>query len=231
MQNTRAPRNFLSRERVVSGAVDLADAQGIEALTMRSLAAHLQVKPMSLYRHVANKDQLLDAMVEHLYAGMERPDPARPDWRGELRRRSSSVRSTLVRHPWSLGLLESRSGPARPSAFQHADAVLETLLGAGFDPLLASRAFVALDSFVYGFAVLELTMPSTDPHAGHAAELAPVMEQYPSMLVTSRAVAADPDYAFAAEFDAGLDLVLVGIERWRDTAAPARPGAGAPAPR
>lgn len=203
----------------MSGAVDLADAHGIEALTMRSLAVHLQAKPMSLYRHVAGKDELLDAMVERLYAGMERPDPGRPDWRAELRRRSASVRSTLVAHPWALGLLESRSGPARPATFAHTEAVLATLLAAGFPPLLASRAFVALDSFVYGFAVQEVTMPSTDPHAEHSVELAPVMEQYPSMLATSRAVAADPDYSFAAEFDAGLDLVLDGIDHWRDAEA------------
>lgn len=211
----RAPRNSLSRARVVSGAVDLADAHGVDSLTMRSLAAGLQVKPMSLYRHVAGKDELLDAMVELLYSQMERPDPARPDWRAELRRRSASVRAVLVSHPWALGLLETRTGPDRPATFEHAEAVLATLLAAGFTPLLASRAFVALDSFVYGFALQEVTMPSTDPHSGQAAELARAMEQYPSMLATMTAVTADPHYDFAAEFDAGLDLVLDGIERWR----------------
>jgi AcrR family transcriptional regulator len=215
VEKTRAPRNSLSRERVVAGAVALVDAQGLEALTMRSLATELQAKPMSLYRHVAGKEELLDAMVERLYAGMDRPDPNAPDWRAELRRRSSSVRSTLVAHPWALGLLESRTGPSRPATFEHAESVLATLLTAGFSPLLASRAFVALDSFVYGFALQEVTMPSTDPHGDHASVLAPAMEQYPSMLATAVAVADDPEYDFGAEFDAGLDLVLDGIDRWR----------------
>ena len=211
----RAPRNSLSRDRVVGAAVEVADVAGLDAVTMRTLAAALQAKPMSLYRHVAGKEELLDAMVEHLYAAMERPDPTAPDWRAELRRRSASVRSTLVAHPWALGLLESRTGPARPFAFEHAEAVLATLLAAGFAPLLASRAFVTLDSFVYGFALQEVTMSSTDPHGDHSAELAPAMEQYPSMLATAEAVAGEPGYAFVDEFDAGLDLVLDGVDRWR----------------
>lgn len=211
----RAPRNSLSRDRVVAGAVALADAEGLDALTMRSLATWLGVRPMSLYRHVDAKDELLDAMVEQLFYEMERPVPDRPDWRAELRRRSASVRATLVRHPWALGVLESRTGPSRPFTFEHAEAVLATLLAAGLTPRLASRAFVALDSVVYGFAVQEITMPSTDPHAEHSAELAPAMEPYPSMLAAAEAVAAEPGYDFGAEFDACLDLVLDGIERWR----------------
>ena len=211
----RAPRHSLSRDRVVAAAVDLADAEGLDALTMRSLAAHLRVKPMSLYRHVTAKDELLDAMVELLFSRMERPDPSRPDWRAELRRRSASVRATLVAHPWALGLLESRTGPARPSAFAHSEAVLATLLAAGFPARLAARAFVALDSVVYGFALQEVTMAGTDPHTEEAARLVPAMEQYPSMLVTREAVAAEPGYELAIEFDACLELVLDGIHRWR----------------
>lgn len=211
----RAPRNSLSRERVVTGAVELADAHGLDALTMRSLAADLGVRPMSLYRHVADKGELLDAMVEHLYAAMVRPDPAAPDWRDQLRRRSASVRSTLVAHPWALGLLESRTGPDRPSTFEHAEAVLATLLHAGFPPRLAARAFVALDSVVYGFAVQEITMPSTDPHRDPVPDAEGGVEGRPSLLAVRDAVVAEPGYDLAAEFDACLDLVLDGIERWR----------------
>jgi AcrR family transcriptional regulator len=200
---------------VVAAAVDLADARGLEALTMRALASHLEVKPMSLYRHVAGKDELLDALVEQLYAEMERPDPSGDDWMAELRRRSASVRSVLVRHPWALAVLETRTGPDRPFTFDHAEAVLATLLAAGFEPVVASRAFLLLDAFVYGFAVQEITMPSTDPHAGNAAELAEALGRYPSMAAVMAAVVADPGYDFAAEFDACLDLVLDGLERWR----------------
>jgi AcrR family transcriptional regulator len=201
---------------VVAAAVDLVDADGLEALTMRALAGRLEVKPMSLYRHVASKDELLDALVERLYSEMERPDPSRNDWRAELRRRSASVRSVLVRHPWSLALLETRAGPDRPFTFEHAEAVLATLLAAGFEPVLASRAFVVIDAFVYGFAVQEVSMPSTDPHSEGTAELAEALGRYPSMAAVMTAVTADPDYDFLAEFDPCLDLVLDGVERWRD---------------
>ncbi len=183
---------------------------------MRALAGHLEVKPMSLYRHVASKDELFDALVERLYSQMERPDPSGEDWRAELGRRSASLRSVLVRHPWSLALLETRMGPDRPFTFDLAEAVLGTLLAAGFEPVLASRAFVLLDSFVYGFAVQEMTMVSTDPHSESAADLAEALGQYPSMAAVMAAVVADPDYDFMAEFDPCLDLVLDGIERWRD---------------
>lgn len=220
-RSTRAPRNSLSRERVVGAAFELADAEGLDALTIRAVASRLEATPMSLYRHVANKDDLLDALVERMYAEFETPDPRRPDWRTELRRRASSVREVLVRHPWSVALIETRAGPDRPVTFAHADAVLATLISAGCSPRLASRAFVVLDSYVYGFAVQQITMPTTEP--GDVEEdLVAAMQQYPSMLAAMDAVLADPEYDFIAEFDAGLDLVLDGIDRWRQ-----RPSASA----
>lgn len=155
---------------------------------------------------------------------MVRPDPTSAEWREELRRRSASVRSTLVGHPWSLGLLETRTGPDRPYTFAHSEAVLGTLLRAGFSPRLASRAFVAVDSVVYGFVVQEITMPTTDPHAESLAEYARALDRYPSMLAAMDAVIAEPRYEFGAEFDACLDLVLDGIERWRDGVGPPRHG-------
>lgn len=217
MTPPRAPRNTLSRERVIAAAIDFADTRGLGALTMRALAGRLQVGPMSLYRHVAGKDALLDALVERLFSEMELPDPSAGDWRTELRRRSASMRSVLTRHPWSLALLETRTGPDRPFAFAHAEAVLGALLSAGFEPVLAARAFVLLDSFVYGFAVQEITMTSTDPRSETASELARALERYPNMAAVMAAVVADPAYDFGAEFEACLDLVLDGIARWRTT--------------
>ena len=108
---------------MVEAAFELADADGLDALTVRAVATRLDAKPMSLYRHVANKDELLDALVERMYAEFETPDPQLPDWRAELRHRASSVREVLVRHPWSIALIEtapartglSRSPTPRPS--------------------------------------------------------------------------------------------------------------------
>lgn len=216
---TRASRNSLSRTRVVQAAFELADAEGLDALTIRAVAARVGAGPMSLYRHVANKDELLDALVERMYAEFQAPDPQRPDWRAELRRRANSVREVLVRHPWSIALIETRTGPDRPFTFAHTEAVLATLISAGCSPRVASRAFVVLDSYVYGFAVQEITMPSTEPGAGVADGVVAAMQQYPSLIAVMGAVMTDADYDFVAEFDAGLDLVLDGIERWRGASA------------
>ena len=199
---------------MVQAAFELADAEGLDALTIRAVASRLGATPMSLYRHVSNKDDLLDALVERMYGEFESPDPRRPDWRAELRRRASSVRAVLVRHPWSVALIETRAGPDRPVTFAHAEAVLATLIAAGCSPRLASRAFVVLDSYVYGFAMQQITMPTTEP-GDVEADLVAAMQQYPSMLAAMDAVVADPEYDFIAEFDAGLDLVLDGIDRWR----------------
>lgn len=212
---SRAPRNSLSRDRVVEAAFELADADGLDALTIRAVAARLEVKPMSLYRHVASKDELLDALVERMYAELETPDPRQPDWRAELGRRARSVREVLVRHPWAIALIETRTGPDRPFTFAHAEAVLATLISAGCSPRLASRAFVVLDSYAYGFAVQEVTMPSTVPGEAITDDVVAAMQPYPSLVAVMGAVVAAADYDFVGEFEAGLELVLDGIDRWR----------------
>src|SRR4030095_4264743 len=103
----RAP---LSRERVLRGAVAIADEDGIAALTMRSLAQELGVKPMALYYHVANKAQILDGIVDLVFSEIELPRPG-GDWRAEIIRRSDSARQVLTRHSWAIGLMESRKNP------------------------------------------------------------------------------------------------------------------------
>jgi AcrR family transcriptional regulator len=200
---------------VVEAAFELADAGGLDGLTVRAVAARLEVKPMSLYRHVASKDELLDALVERMYTEFETPDPRQPDWRAELGRRASSVREVLVRHPWAIALIETRTGPDRPFTFAHAEAVLATLISAGCSPRLASRAFVVLDSYAYGFAVQEVTMPSTVPGEAITDEFVVAMQPYPSLVAVMGTVMAEADYDFVGEFEAGLELVLDGIDRWR----------------
>ncbi|MDO9497657.1 MAG: TetR/AcrR family transcriptional regulator [Nocardioides sp.] len=217
----RAPRNTLSRARVIAAAMELADADGVAALTIRALAARLEVRPMSLYHYVATKEELLDALVEQVYAEMERPDPTAGDWRAELVRRGESVRALLLRHPWALWLLETRTAPERPAALGHAEAVLATLLAGGCPPEVAVRAHVLLDSYVYGFVLQELTMASTDPHSDNSGELAVSLEAgpYPSLRAAMSAVRADDDYVFADAFAPGLEVVLDGVERWTASAA------------
>jgi len=216
---TAVRRGSLSRAAVVQAALDLADAEGLEAVTMRAIAQRLGCKPMSLYRHVADKDALLDALVESIFAEYELPDPTQRAWREELARRAGSVRRVLVRHPWALALLETRAGPDRPVTFAHAEAVLATLVEAGCSPRTAATAFVMLDSYVYGFALQQITLPSTEPEVTATDEVVQALQEYPTMLAVMEAVAGDPDYEFSQEFDVGLEVVLDGIERWRDADA------------
>lgn len=221
---SRAPRErarargSLTKQAVIDAAYEIADAQGIDAVTMRAVATRLATKPMSLYRHISNKDELLDALIERIYGQFELPDPEQPDWRSQLRRRATSVRHVLVAHPWALSLIETRSGPQRPVTFTHAEAVLATLVGAGCSPRIAAQSFVILDSFVYGFALQEITMATTEPANPATPNLQAALEPYPTMTSVMEAVQQVPDYDFGDEFDAGLKLVLDGIDQLRSAA-------------
>src|SRR5687767_1355555 len=109
-EDTREERPRLSRERVLWGAVAVADAGGIDGLTIRSLAQSLGVKPMSVYYYVANKDEILDGIVDLVFSEIELPEVG-GDWRAEMRRRAHSARRALRAHPWAIGLMESRTSP------------------------------------------------------------------------------------------------------------------------
>ncbi len=205
----RAP---LSRERVLAGAVAVADAGGIAGLTIRSLAQELGVKPMSVYHHVANKDEILDGIVDIVFSEFELPS-ADGDWRAELSRRAHSARRVLRGHPWAIGLLETRTSPG-PATLRHHDAVLGTLRAAGFTVELTAHAYALMDSYVYGFALQEATLPFNDQSVAEVA--APMMElfesgDYPHMLELITEHAMKPGYDFADEFDFGLELVLDGL--------------------
>src|SRR4051812_22474259 len=165
-------RTPLTRERVLGCAVAIADEQGLGALTMRSLAQALAVKPMSLYHHVANKEAILDGIVDVVFAEMELPT-AGVDWRAELTRRAASARAVLRRHPWAVALMESRATPG-PATLRHHEAVLATLRAAGFSVEMTGHAYALLDAFVYGFAVQEAALPitGTDDAAEVAAAIA-----------------------------------------------------------
>ena len=202
----------LTRARVITAAVAHADANGTDGLTMRSLAGGLGVAPMALYRHVANRDDLLDGMVDVVFGEIELPDPAQA-WAVAMRSRAVSARAVLARHRWAIPLLESRSNPG-PANLRHHDAVLAVLLGQGFTSATATRAFNLLDSYIYGFVLQETTLPFSD-----ADELAAVgeamieqmpVDEYPHLArVAGELLAARFDYG--AEFEPGLDLIIDGI--------------------
>ena len=147
----RSPREPLSRERALAVATALADAEGIQSLTMRRLAAELGVEAMSLYHHVASKDALLDGLADWVFAQITTPTIGAP-WRGEMEARAHSARAVLAAHPWGLGLLESRRS-AGPATFGHHDAVLGCLRTDGFTVAIAAHAFSVLDAYTYGFVL------------------------------------------------------------------------------
>jgi AcrR family transcriptional regulator len=220
-----AARAPLSRERVLAAAIALADAGGIEALTMRRLGQELGVEAMSLYRHVANKDDLLDGMVDVVFGEIELPT-AGTDWRTGMRDRAISVRAALTRHPWATPLMQSRSTPG-PATLRHHDTVIGTLRSAGFPIALVAHAFSALDSYIYGFALQQRSLPFETEE--ETAELATAImarfpaDQYPHFVELTVEHVLQPGYDYGEEFALGLDLILDGLER----ALPARSDDGA----
>ncbi len=213
----------LTRRQVLLAAVELADRDGLASLSMRSLARHVGVEAMSLYHHIANKEALLDGMVDIVFSEIHLPRNDR-DWADEMRRRSNSGREALTRHRWAIGLMDSRSAPG-PDTLRHHDAVLGCLRAGGFPVRLAAHAFAVLDAFLYGFMVQELSLPlptGTDI-AGLADQILASMpaDSLPHLAELTREVVLQPGYAFGDEFGFGLELVLDGLAR--RLAEPAEP--------
>ncbi len=207
-------RTRLSRERVLAAAVAFADERGIESLTMRKLGEALGVEAMSLYNHVANKDELLDGMVDIVFSEVGLPS-GEVDWKTAMRRRAVSARQVLSRHRWAIGLMESRTSPG-PATLRHHDAVIGCLRGAGFSVAMAAHAFSLLDSYVYGFALQEATLPFDT--AEQTAEVAEMIlsglqpDQYPHLTELAVEHVLKPGYDYGNEFEFGLDLILDGLE-------------------
>ena len=201
---------------MLSAAVALADDGGLEAFSMRALAQELGVVPMALYKHVANKDALLDGMVDIVFGEIELP-PQDLDWRSAMRRRAISTHEALRRHTWAIGMMESRHpGPAN---LRNHNAVMGCLREAGFSFEMAIHAYSAQDAYIYGFALQERDLGFETPQsAGEAAERRArtigALEDYPHL---AEVVAKLPDsgYDTTVEFAWGLDLILDGLERLR----------------
>jgi AcrR family transcriptional regulator len=205
----------LNRERVLRAALELADRNGIESLTMRRLGEAVGVEAMSLYNHVANKVDLLDGLIDLVFGEIELPS-TEGSWKVAMRRRGISTRTVLSAHPWAVGLMESRTSPG-PATLRHHDAVLGSLLSAGFTLELAAHAYSVLDSYIYGFALQERGLPFDTPE--EAAELAQVMveqfpaDEYPHLARFTFGHVLQPGYDYGREYEYGLDLVLDGLDR------------------
>jgi len=210
-----ARRTPLSRERVLRAAVELADKGGLDSLSMRKLAQELGVEAMSLYRHVRNKGDIVDGMVDFVFAEIGLPERG-VDWKTAMRRRAISARDVLARHPWAIGLMESRRTPG-PATLQHHDAVLGGLRRAGFSIALVAHAYSALDSYIYGFALQQASLPFKTP--AETVEVADTIfrqfpiDAYPHLTELTIQHVLQPGYDYADEFEFGLELILDGLER------------------
>jgi AcrR family transcriptional regulator len=219
------PRIPLTRERVLEAAIRLADEGGIESLTMRKLARELGVEAMSLYNHVANKGDLVDAMVDLVISEVELPS-AGDDWDVDIRTCAVSAHEALLRHPWACSLVLSpgtmRSLPT--PRLRYMEWLLKRLREAGFSPELTYHAYHALDSHILGFTLWQLGHAISEKELG-GGDLSDLVERflrelpaadYPYLAEHARQHVAAPSGDGAREFEFGLDLILGGLKRARE---------------
>ena len=205
----------LTKEMIVDQAMELADTIGSDALTMRKLAHAIGTAPMTIYYYLSSKDLLIDEMVERVFSEIAIP-PMDQEWKPALRTRCQSARQVLNRHFWAAPLMESRSTPG-PANMRHHDAVIGCLRRGGFPIALAAHAYAVLDSYVYGFAFEETTIPEVNQD-GFAPAVETIASQidakeYPHLFEMAREHVLKPGYEFGSSFDFGLDLILNGLER------------------
>ncbi|MGW5365772.1 TetR/AcrR family transcriptional regulator C-terminal domain-containing protein [Actinopolymorpha pittospori] len=210
-RRTRLKRVPLSRERVITAAMALADEKGEVGVTMRTIARRLGVEAMSLYNHVADRDDILNGMVDAVFGEIDLPTP-NTDWKEAMRDRAASSRTALRRHPWAVGLMDSRKQPG-PATLRHHDAVLGALRAGGFSVAMAAHAFSVIDSYLYGFVLQELSLPFTSTaELGEVADGIlrdlPSDDAYPHLTELMTEHALRPDYDYADEFEFGLSLIL-----------------------
>jgi AcrR family transcriptional regulator len=209
-----APRAPWTRAQLLRAAIDLADKGGIESLSMRKLSQHLGGGAMSIYNHVSSKSDLLDGMIDTVFSEIDLP--ADPSWKTAMRQRAISIRTVMTRHPWAVGLMESRRTPG-PATLRHHDAVIRCLRDAGFSIQLAAHAFSALDSYIYGFAMQERSLAFGTPE--ETSELAKAFllqfptKEYPHLAELTIEHVLQPGYDYGDEYEFGLDLVLDGLEK------------------
>jgi AcrR family transcriptional regulator len=205
----------LTRDRVLAAAIAIADETGIESLTMRRLAQGLGVKPMSLYYHVANKDDIIDGIVDAVFDEIALPG-IDAEWKQAMRDRGISTRRVLTDHPWATSLMQGRVNPG-PAVLRHHDAVIGSLRVGGFSVAMAAHAFSAIDAYIYGFALQERTLPFETPE-----ELTVIAEmillqmppdRYPHLAELTIDHVLQPGYSYSDEFEFGLDLILDGLEQ------------------
>ena len=209
-----APRSPLTRQRALATAVALADEGGIGSLTMRRLAQELGIEAMSLYHHVANKDDILDGMIDMVFGEIELPSEG-ADWTSAMRQRARSARAAMTRHPWAISLMESRSSPG-PATLRHHDAVLGCCRRAGFSVAMSAHAFSLIDSYIYGFVLQEVNLPFDDgddlEEVVESMMLPFSADDYPHLVELTTEHILKPGYSYGDEFEYGLGVILDSLQ-------------------
>ncbi len=208
------PRPRLTKQRVIEGAVALADQIGMEGFTIRRLATELDTKPMTIYHHVPNKEAIINGMVDSVFAEIDVP-PTGTDWKAAIAQRARSARTVLARHPWATPLMESRTSPGG-ATLQHHEAVLRCFRKGGFSIAMTAHAYALVDAFIYGFALQEANLPATGGQ--DMADLTETIieplavEEYPYLTELTAEHILQPGYDFRDEFEFGLHLILDGLQ-------------------
>jgi AcrR family transcriptional regulator len=207
-------RRPLSRDQVLRAALELADVDGIESLTMRKLGQSLGFGVMSLYNHVASKDDVLDGILDLVLAESEPPSPA-GDWDTAIEASAISVHDALRRHPWAATVLMAPAGHARPARWRYMELLLARLRDAGFSAQTTYHAYHVLDGHIFGFSVWETSHSYTDDQA---AELGAEFERitadgYPHVREHAEQHANAGPHQQVRAFDFGLDLILEGLRK------------------
>lgn len=208
------PRRVLTAEQIVSKALELADREGIDSLSMRKLAGSLGVTAMSIYNHVAGKDALLDLMLNRVAAEIESPIIG-AEWEAMLRRRAHSMRQALLRHRWAPTLLISKI-TVGDEILRDVNATIGCLVTAGFTYAQSDWARNAIDSHVYGYTMQELNMPvEPEEYREAAAQFLPLIPEteYPFVFGATMQI-IDRKYDGKTQFGFGLEVILDGLKRW-----------------
>lgn len=216
-------RQPLSRTRILDAAVLLADRQGVEALSMRALGRELGVRAMSLYKHVANKDDILDGIVDIVLNQIELPPPG-TDWRKAMGVRARSARQVFLKHPWIAALFESRLTRSQqtPVRLRYLNSLLGLLRQSGFSVSNAYRALLLIDSYLYGFTLQEMNWQLEEGNAARSSKESvsqAFMEEYPYLFETyahAGSQNAEVPLHLDTEFDLGLELIFDALEILRN---------------
>ena len=205
----------LTRTRITKVAIAMADASGVESLTMRALARELSVEAMSLYNHIRNKEDLLDGLVDHVVGRIDLPSKG-GNYKNEMRRRALAMRTVFLAHPWVPPLIVGRINVG-PNMLAFNDATIGCLHAAGFSYVQADHAMNALDSLIYGFHLLERSLPvQPENYAETARTYLPAINAdiYPHFCALGQLV-ADGSYDGVNNMTFGLDLLLEALEAQR----------------